>query len=113
MRTARPNSFANSSTVAFALDWVGRETFAAVDVLDLDLIVFDDVRRFHCIFVNRARAFIVQFAIRDRGAVTVRLQQTCVAEPFPSDFLYVSARAKPASYFEVVDEACGAELGGG
>jgi hypothetical protein len=41
----------------------------------MDLLVFSDIGRFQQVFVNRARAFVMQLALGDGDAVDFRFQE--------------------------------------
>ena len=53
---------------------VGDETLAIVDVPDVDLFVLRDVGGFEQVLVDGARAFVMQLAMRDDGAVDLGLE---------------------------------------
>ena len=53
---------------------VGLEAGAVVDVHDVDLFVLEDVGGEQQLAVDRDRADVVQIAVRDRGAMDLRLQ---------------------------------------
>ncbi len=65
----------NHAGTAFAFDGVGDQTFAIVDVPNVNLLVFTNLGSFHQIFINGARAFVVQFTLGHRGAVNFGFQK--------------------------------------
>src|SRR3546814_10437922 len=56
-------------------DRVGRETLAVVDVVDLDALVLADAGDVEQPAVDRARAFVMQLRMGDRGAVDLGFEQ--------------------------------------
>ena len=60
---------ADHAGAALAFDDIGREAFAVVDVVDLDTFVEQQARRIDQILVDRDRAFIMEIALRNGGAV--------------------------------------------
>jgi len=66
------------AAAALALDGVGDEAFAVVDVPDVNLFVFADVGGVEQVFVDGAGAFVVQFALRGGHAVDLGLEQGAV-----------------------------------
>jgi hypothetical protein len=65
----------DDAAAALALDGVGDEAFAVVDVPDVDLLVLGDVGGVQQVFVDGAGAFVVEFAVRDAGAVDLGFEQ--------------------------------------
>ena len=64
----------NNARTALTADGIGREALAIVDVPDVDLLVFADIGRIEEVFVDGARALIVQFRMRGGHAVQLRLE---------------------------------------
>src|SRR3546814_5767533 len=56
-------------------DLVGRETLAVFDVVDLDALVLADAGDVEHPSVDRARAFVMQLRMGDRGAVDLGFEQ--------------------------------------
>src|SRR5471032_2952961 len=76
LRAARRRSIQrNHPAAALALDGVSRQALAVIHVPDVDLLVFKQIRGFQQVLVDGARAFVMQFAMRDRGAVNLRFQK--------------------------------------
>ena len=68
----------DDATAAFGTDRVGDEALAIGDVPDVHLLVLADVGRIEQVVVDRARAFVMQLAVRDRGTVDLGLEQVAV-----------------------------------
>ena len=66
------------AAAALALDGVGDKALAVINVPDVNLFVFHDVGGIHQVFVNGARAFVVQLAVRGGGAVDFGFEQGAV-----------------------------------
>lgn len=62
----------DAAAVAFALDDVGLEAFAVVDVHDLDLFALDDVGRFEERLVDGDASHVVEVGLRDPHPVDFR-----------------------------------------
>ena len=67
---------ANDSGAALALDGVGRETLAVVDIQDIDLFVGDDVDFIEQVAVDGDRAFVMKVGLRDHGAVDLAFEHS-------------------------------------
>jgi hypothetical protein len=63
----------NHAAATLALDGVGGEAFAVVDVPDVDLLEFADAGSFQQVFVDGAGAFVVQFAVGNGGAMDLAI----------------------------------------
>ena len=86
-----------------AVDHVGDEARAVVDVPDVDLLVGDQVGAGHQLGVDRDAADVVDVAVGDRRPVDLRLQH------LP---LHRSPLRRSGLDQDVVDQARGADLGG-
>ena len=58
----------DDAAAALGADRVSDETFAVVDVPDMDLFVFANIGSVQQVFVDGAGAFVVEFAVGDAGA---------------------------------------------
>ncbi len=65
---------ADDARAGLALDDVGGEALAVVDVVDLDVLVDEQTRLADQVSVDRERALIVQVALGDGGAVQLASQ---------------------------------------
>lgn len=60
---------ADDAGILFALDGVGRETVAVVDIQDVDLLVGQNIRLIHDGAVDGYRALVMEVGLGHRGAV--------------------------------------------
>src|SRR5690606_19564131 len=65
----------NDAAPLFAADRVGHEAVAAVDVVDVHLLVLADARNIEQPPIDRAGAFVVQLGVGDGRAVDLCLEQ--------------------------------------
>ncbi len=65
----------NHARATRAFDCVGDEAFTVVDVPDVDLFVLANVGRLQQVFIDRARAFVVQLALGGGDAVNFGFEQ--------------------------------------
>ncbi len=64
----------NHARATLALDGIGDEAFTVVDVPNVHLFVFTNVGGVQQVFIDGARAFVVQFALRGGNAVNFGFQ---------------------------------------
>ena len=66
---------ANDSRTRFPTDGVSCQAISIIDVVNIHLLPFDNVRGFHQERINRDAAFVVQTGIRHCGSMNLGLQQ--------------------------------------
>lgn len=67
---------ANDSGARFAADRVSRQAIAVVDVENVNLFPFDNVGRFHELWIDRHAAFVVQAGVGHGGSMNLRFKQS-------------------------------------
>ena len=65
----------NRATSRLSLDRVSRQPVAVVDVVDLNLFVFGDVRGDHQIVIDGDTSFVMQLSVRHGGSVDLGFEQ--------------------------------------